>query len=329
MGWLVLAAVILYFVTPMPPETLLIILLALAAVWVIKKVVLAVSKTVKQTSKERLAAQSIVALAILFYFVYLHIGDVRIFTTPALIIASILVLIGVVLVLRKFIFWKQHQRPLTEEEILQLASARRAIYINQHFWFTHTKVGVNPNYRSSLERDGRWDRVNDVKLTSIFSLLAQLLRYKRHEWSVWCVADENAVKWIWANKGPDNEYCYYKGSLLEIVCLLQQSACHTVIHMHNHPHTAERYWNLLRPSETDLNTLKTQSEFWTSQGYNFIDGLCSQGGFIIYGASFSPEYWPPGCSVEDIKAENGISEKQNYKLHKELRNKKDAKIKVK
>ena len=224
------------------------------------------------------------------------------------------------------VFWKTHQRPLTEEEVRKLAQVRRAEFINSHFKFSPSRYEINPRYRESLDKFGRWDKIS-VPFVEAGSFVAELLRFKRHEWSVWLLADETVVKLIWANKGDDNESCYFSGNQVHLVLLAINNQCNTVIHFHNHPHTKARYWNLLRPSAVDLKTYNGLMEFYNERGLNFIDGVCSQGGFVVYGHSFSDNYFPQNTSVAEIIAENDVCPKNNYKLHRELRKKNRIQLK--
>lgn len=237
----------------------------------------------------------------------------------------LLVILSVVILSLTYnvLFWFTHREPLTNQQVERLSQGRKNKYINNHFQFTHEFRGVNPEYRASLDREGRWDRI-DIPLKDIISLLAQLLRYKRHEWSVWCLTDEFNAKLLWANKGDDNMSCYFKGYITPDFVF--SNNCHTIIHIHNHPQTAT-FHAALAPSQTDKNTLAAQIEKWSKYGINFIDAVCTRGSFVIFGYSFAPDYYPPGSFSEEIKTENGISKQKNYRLHLELRKLKGVKIK--
>lgn len=237
-----------------------------------------------------------------------------------------LILLFAFFIAKEIIFWCTHRRPLSDEEVKSLSEARRCVEINKIFQFTHNQVKVNPTFRSSLDREGRWDKI-DVELNQTPALITEMLRYKRHEWSIWCLTNEQKCKFLWANKGDDNESCYFKGSIPGLISLATHSDCNTVIHFHNHPHTADRTWNLLSPSDQDMRTLKAMSETFENGGLNYISALCSQGKYIIYGSMFYSGYYPPGTSMNEVRKENDVSEKQNYRLHKELRKIKKAKIK--
>ena len=224
-----------------------------------------------------------------------------------------------------FVFWLTHRKPLTDEQVAALAEARKCNYINTHFCFSENGFKINPKYRESLNKEGRWDRVS-ISYPVIGSAIAELLRFKRHEWSIMILANEKEAKYIWANKGDDNSSCYSKANFLHLLMLANTNECNTVLHFHNHPHTQERYWNLLVPSETDLKTLKTLTDYFNKAGLNFIDGIVSQGKYTIFGYGFSPEYRPKGTTVEEISLENNKSKKGNYKLHRELKKNKYTKI---
>lgn len=232
-----------------------------------------------------------------------------------------------ILTVEEIIFIVRHNRPLTENEIKELSEARRREYINRNFHLSHTSLSINSNYRSSLEKAGRWDRIN-IAYSNSCSFLTELLRYKRHEWFVILIADEHQGKLIWANKGNDNASCYFKGRLEEVVRLAEQNKCNTVIMMHNHPHTADRSWNLLIPSDTDLHTFDRCRNFFDEHGLNLIDAVCSMGEFSVYGQNFAQSFFPSGTSFSEISLLNDASSKDHLRLHYELRLKKRIKLKT-
>lgn len=242
------------------------------------------------------------------------------------VLIGAVVIYALVRIIDSVVFKMTHKRPLSDEEVELLSKARRNAYINELFAFSHQPKPINPEYRSSLNREGRWDKI-DIELKHTLAILTELLKYKRHEWSVWCLANDSRCIYLWANKGWDNSSCYFKGSMHQLIDLANATGCTTLIHMHNHPHTADRTWNLLSPSDTDLQTFSGMKDTCNEAGLNFVDALCSQGKYIIYGFSFYEGYYPAGTRVEDIAAENGIDEKSNYILHKELRKIKNTKIK--
>lgn len=223
------------------------------------------------------------------------------------------------------LFWLTHRRPLSEDEVTKLANARKCRYINENFRFSSNGFTINPKYRESLTKEGRWDRVS-INYPAIATAVAELLRYKRHEWFIWVLTNEKESKYLWANKGDDNKSCYSKANIIQALLLAESNECNTIMMFHNHPHTKERYWNLLSPSETDLNTCNHFKQIFNEMGYNFIDGLVSQGKYIIYGYEFSDKFHPAGSKIEDINQENNVSKKKNYKLHKELRKLKHLQI---
>lgn len=232
----------------------------------------------------------------------------------------------VCLVVREIIFVKGHKGPLEDGQIERLSRIRQIRYINENFNIDHTQIGVNVQYRSCLNKTGRWDKVS-LPFNETMAFVTELLKYKRHEWYIMMLCDENECKYIWANKGNDSSSCYFNGDLDVLVALAQANKCNTVITMHNHPHTRDIYWNLLQPSDTDLNSYKRLKEIYNEAGLNYICGLCTQGKFMIYGQSFSALYFPENASVEKIAMENNKSEKDNLKLHRELRRYKRIKLK--
>ena len=89
------------------------------------------------------------------------------------------------------------KHPLSKVEILQLSAIRRINYINAHFAFLLNGVGSKQQYRGSLNNTGRWDCIK-IEYKSLFSFLTDLLKYKRHEWFIYMLADEFEAKLLWA-----------------------------------------------------------------------------------------------------------------------------------
>lgn len=217
-------------------------------------------------------------------------------------------------------------KPLNEDEIAMLSKARKAIYINTHFKFSDKKYNVNPKYRACIASDGRWDKVS-IAYSMIPSFVADLLRLKRHEWHVYVLSNENEGKWVWCHKGDDNSQVRIAHLLMAFAAdKAIASGCNTIISMHNHPHIQERYWNLLKPSDADLECFETEEKIFNENGLNLICGIVSQGEYSIYGYSFPTSYMPHGCSIEEIKEANGNNRKANAKLREELRKTKNEVI---
>lgn len=216
------------------------------------------------------------------------------------------------------------RQPLNDEEINSLLQQRKICYINSTFCFLQNKIKVNPDYRRAMEVQGRWDRIS-VGLTELPTLMAELLRTKRHEWFLWCLADDKNCKFLWANKGDDNESCYSKISPLAVALLAKKEDCTTIIRIHNHPHTQQDGdFLLLTPSKIDLRSFANLKELFKQYELNLIDIVCSQGRFRVYAHSFCN--FPKELSIDAIRAENGVSEEHNIALHRELELSRDIKI---
>lgn len=226
-----------------------------------------------------------------------------------IIICCIIAILGIV----------KDSKPLNNKEMEKLAKGRKAHYINKHFGFSNEKFSVNPKYRASIESGGRWDKV-EIEYKKIAPLIADLLKTKRHEWNVYVLSDENSGKYIWCHKGDDNSRVRIPHLLMGIAAVkAKENDCNTVIAFHNHPHTQARYWDLLKPSDADIDCFNTEKKVFCGDGLNFISGIVSQGNYSIFGYAFPDSYIPPGCSLKEIEEENNISKKHNAKLRSELR----------
>lgn len=186
---------------------------------------------------------------------------------------------------------QEHSRPLNDDELKLLYDLRFKKYIENKFKFKKVGYRATDSYRSSLNSDGRLDTLN-IPIEHIPVFLTDLLRHKRHEWIAFVFCDEKNSRYIWLNKGPNNEKVSPKIPIELLVSLAKQKNCYTIIEFHNHPHTQDRWWNLLGPSDQDLKTEKYLSEYFFNNGISLISGLCTQGMYIIYGYKFHENSCP-------------------------------------
>jgi hypothetical protein len=227
--------------------------------------------------------------------------------------------------IRKIVLWSEQSKPLTDEEVKLLSSALICNRINDRFRFERGRFSINPAYRASIDAEGRWDHIS-LPFKKTLSFVSELLRYKRHEWFVWCLADERECKFIWANKGNDNATCYSKIDPIFVATMAKNNGCNIVICVHNHPHTQERYWRLCVPSETDVKTCEKLKVLFYEKGISFIDAVCTQGCFSVYGYRFTDDYFRESEVIAWIQENNGKSRSQNKELRKLLPKNKDCKI---
>ena len=231
----------------------------------------------------------------------------------------LVIVLFLVLLLREFVFWLTHRDPLTEDEIRLLSQKRRISYILQKYdHFTHKEVRVDKSFKSKLEPNGRWYELHEP-LRTFPSFVAGLLKYKKHEWVVIALEKDGAVIKIWVEKGTDNGSVSFSVTLDEIIRISEEIGACTAMRFHNHPNPDPQHYDCLMPSDQDIVSAAFCSSFVNKAGVNWLDFVCERGRFQRYYVSISPDYIPPGASVEEIKDCNGVSPCMNYRLHMELR----------
>ena len=215
------------------------------------------------------------------------------------------------------IFYFTHQQPLTEYEIKQLANKRKFGYVRTKYKFTSMAVSVNPDFKRSLNPNGQFYKVC-VALPETPSLIAALLKSKKHEWIVHAIEKNGEIICLWANKGINNKSVRnYLGldSLIK-VCKGLEGEC--VLEFHNHPNSNPQLYNNLFESEQDKISANEYGKSLSTNGINFLAFVCERGRFRKYYMSISPMFYPDVAKIENIVKENGISKHLNYKLHREL-----------
>ena len=234
---------------------------------------------------------------------------------------SIVIILVVAKAFYEISFWRAHRNPLTKEELSELSRARSIEWINGKCKFKNGTTTVNHTFRSRMNPDGKLYSIR-IPLQESLMTVSELLKHKRHEWYVFLLADYDEVKLMWANKGDDGLTCYYSGDFSSLIYSGRKMDCCTVIRIHNHPGKE----SVMRPSEQDLKSNESLKSLFAEAGFNFLDAVCVAGAFHVFGANFLDCNYP--YDAKSIERENGISDRQNYKLHLELRRKKRIKIRV-
>lgn len=217
----------------------------------------------------------------------------------------------------ELIFYLTHQHPLNNKEIESLSRKRKRKFIPRKFNFTHHSVFVNQQFKSSLRASGRLYTV-DEPLYSFPSIAALLLKGKKHEWILVALSNDEIIKYIWANKGYDSTSVGLNCNWNDIIEIAKEHNLHSVLVFHNHPNSNPGRVSTLIASKQDLKSADFDSKMLNPLGINLIEFVCSRGRFLKYYQSISDSYIPEAAKIENIRSINGMSEQQNYKLHREL-----------
>lgn len=230
---------------------------------------------------------------------------------------GLIVIVMIVWLIWEFIFYGTHKRPLTENEIRRLGKKRRRKYIRRNYLFSAKNVAVNKDFKSSLNANGRLYRL-DEELSDAPSLIAVLLKGKKHEWLIHAIEKDAKITHIWANKGNNNRSVGDGLGLIGLIKICKDVGGYSILSFHNHPNPNPDRYNCLVPSKTDKKSAAYYSEQLSGEGINYFDFVCERGRFLMYHKNVSPLFCPDTARVENIAKENEITKKQNYKLHREL-----------
>lgn len=203
------------------------------------------------------------------------------------------------------------QQPLTQDEIEQLSRGRRNKFIHDNYLFHNYRMRVNKSFKSNMNPNGFFCNI-DEPLNTFPSLIANLLKDKKHEWVVYAIADDYRVKGFYTNKGEDNTCVALNIDFSEIYWYCLNKKCNTLLHFHNHPN------GVLLPSKQDLENSNVRKKALIDRKINIIDFVCGGGKFDKYFQCFYPEFMPTFAEPRYIADENNINEKMNYRLHIEL-----------
>lgn len=239
--------------------------------------------------------------------------------TIFLILIIIGVIIGAIITKKKEEKWiQEHSRPLNQEELQLLHDINVKNYIEKTYNFLKSGFGASDWYRSSLDASGRLDNL-DIPIEKIPLFLTDLLKYKRHEWIAFVFCDEKDGKYIWLNKGPDNQKVWSFVSEKNLLEFAKKHNCNTIIEFHNHPHTVGD-GNLLGASKQDLHSTEIFEKYFNDNGVSFISGLCSQGCFLIYGYAFHENSCPIEIRMNSlIKYNMNATVEQQIEMHRKIR----------
>lgn len=215
-------------------------------------------------------------------------------------------------------FFVTYSRPLSEDEILQLAEKKMIADTKSGFEFRFIE-GVAPSrsLKSSLNPDGEFYECQ-VRINDFPTFAAQLLKGKKHEWVIVAVCDDIFVKGFWANKGPDGKEVWFYCSIDYICEKAQNLGCKTIMRFHNHPNGNPNYEDHLLASQQDKRSAMACADDCEELGKSWIDFVCERGRFLKFYQNIVWENYKSDFFVGLIKQNNNVSRSKNVALHKEF-----------
>lgn len=212
------------------------------------------------------------------------------------------------------LFVVTHLKPLTEFQIKKLARKRRKRTTRKYFRYFTMEYLPNLDFKKSMSSIGNFYPVN-YRLYDAPSIIASLLKYKKHEWIVVAFEKNKIVDKLWLNKGLD-KYGVGLNIPLEIILNMALAGTYSsVIICHNHPNPNPRKYSNTLPSKKDKESAKEWGEYFNIQGVNLIEFVCERGKPYRYFKSYSEAFLPVAIFSEKILMINGKSRWSNLRLH--------------
>ncbi len=226
-------------------------------------------------------------------------------------VLEILLVVGLGLIL---VFVLTHIRPLTEDEVIQLAKTRRGKEVRSYFYFDQAQTSVNMEFKKKMSPEGKFHRIRK-ELAGFPPVAAALLKYKKHEWIIVGFERNKQVELIWLNKGTSRESAYILLSAEQMAAIGKQEECTSVFVLHNHPNTDPNSYDCRGPSPQDLTSAKHYADVLNKEGLNLVEFVCERGRHYEFHLSAADTFLPMGRYVADVSVVNGKSKLRNLLLH--------------
>ena len=228
---------------------------------------------------------------------------------PFAYITTILLIVTVVLFLLS--------KPLSDRQVQQLARKRRRRLIEHYFRPSRFAYHPDRRFKSKLKADGEFYPLS-LDVDQVASYVANLLKYKKHEWVVLVFLKDRVAKFMWANKGIDRTQV---STLLPehlTVRMAIDNDCNVVMKFHNHPASQPHRYRYNSPSKADSRSAAALSGVLASRGISCAMHVCERGRAYRYHRIVSPRLFPLDGVQEQVASLNGMSAWQNIRLHLEL-----------
>ncbi len=207
-----------------------------------------------------------------------------------------------------------HLRPLTEEEIKQLATKRRSKAIRRYFLFTKKKFSVDKEFKGRMDPKGRFYRISK-SLSEFPSIAAALLKWKKHEWIIFAFEKQQRIDLVWLNKGVDRSRVSPYLSMERIAEIAKQENYESLLVFHNHPNPNPSYYDCSRPSSPDIKSANERARVLNRKGINLVEFICERGEHYQYYLSPADSFLPLSEFIIAINRVNGLSKLKNLSLH--------------
>ena len=158
----------------------------------------------------------------------------------------------------------------------------------------------------------------DLSYSEMPSVVAGLLKYKKHEWIVIVFIRDSHAEYLWWNKGSDGKSVspHLRGGYLDNAIRLHKPDALAILHNHPNPNPSRYRANL--PSAQDLRSAEYMAGLLAKFGISLVEFVCERGTSHMYYAHLSSNLSPLEAHIERINGLNGTGIFKNVELRREL-----------
>lgn len=223
-------------------------------------------------------------------------------------------LVFIVLALAYMIY---NMRPLTDQEVSQLAANRRQRQIRSHYNFNTWEYSVDLQFKKRMRPDGKFYPM-DESLYNFPAVAAGLLKYKKHEWIIVAFEKDGRVSLLWVNKGMDRTSVNLYLPIEQIVEIAKERGYGSILIFHNHPNSDPGRYSCRIASPQDIKTAEIFAQALNENGINLVEFVCERGRHHEYFLAPADSFFPVEGFLKDINRENtGRYSLKNFSLHME------------
>ena len=211
----------------------------------------------------------------------------------------------------------RHRHPLGPEEVQELARRRQWEKLLTAYAFSGTQRPADPAEKKAMKGSGQFVRC-DLSYSEMPSVVAGLLKYKKHEWIVIVFIRGFHAEYLWWNKGSDGKSVspHLRGGYLENAIRLHRPDALAILHNHPNPNPSRYRTNL--PSAQDLRSAEYMAGLLAKFGISLVEFVCERGASHMYYAHLNSNLSPLEAHIERINGLNGAGIFKNVELRREL-----------
>ena len=225
-----------------------------------------------------------------------------------------MIYIIVIVLILIFIFIISHLEALTCDEIEEVITVVWLDKIKNRFEFNKGEYIIDNNFRKNLRSWGKYYEIDET-LFSLPSVIAELLRYKRHEWIVVAFEKEKKINKVWINKGESENAVTLRFKIQDLI-EEQEEVFSSILVFHNHPYSKDIcVYELRNPSGQDIKAANARFEILSKKDLNYIEFICVRGKYYPYYMKICKKQYPIAHIKDEILKLNGQSRYENLKLH--------------